>query len=252
MCAGLCFLFLFAERENRLRWTIIIITSALKGWICVLKNRHSKKSANAENSGSDIYAFHFSALAATKIDSIAFKALDTFEKAKKMRPWRSSWPQAQMALLVDFCCAKVTLSVPLACPPYTALDHEFLSSRSHQGPSGLNWWLILHMTVFQFHVDPPEWIFRKSEVMYICHELWHKSSPGTSWSSSLSLNGEMEEHGRRWKAIRATLLSETEKELKMPKCQLSCVLNNIYENIWSTVSAPLALSHMKICCTLQK
>lgn len=57
-----------------------------------------------------------------------------------------------------------------------------------------------------------------------------------------SICGEMEEHGRRLKALRPTLLSEAEKELKMPKYQLSRVLNNIYENLCGTVSA---LSHME-------
>lgn len=56
-----------------------------------------------------------------------------------------------------------------------------------------------------------------------------------------SVYGEMEEHGRQ-KALRPTLLSEAEKEIKMPKYQLSCVRNNIYENLCGTVSA---LSHME-------
>lgn len=36
-----------------------------------------------ENSASDIYAFHFSALVAKKIDSTAFKALDILKKRKE-------------------------------------------------------------------------------------------------------------------------------------------------------------------------
>lgn len=69
---------------------------------------------------------------------------------------------------------------------------------------------------------------------------------------SESVYGEMQEHGGRWKASRATLLSEAEKELKVPKHQLSCALNNIYENLWGNVSPFLVLSHMEYCCTLQK
>lgn len=171
-----------------------------------------------------------------------------------MRLWRPSWAQAQMVLFLGFFSAKVTLSVPLSCPPYTALDHGFMSSGSHQGPSGLNWWLILHMTVFRFHVDPPEQIFRKDEIMYSMPRAVAQEQSRVVLEAEVlhCLNGEMEEHGRRWKAIRASLLSEAKKELKMPKYQLSCVLNNIYENIWGSASPLLALSHMENCCTLQK
>lgn len=172
-----------------------------------------------------------------------------------MRPWRPSWAQAQMVLFLRFYHAEVTLSVPLACPPYTALDNGFLSSGSHQGPSGLNWWLILHMTVFQFHFHPAEQIFRRGEVMYSMSRAVAQEQSREKlkfFIKSESVYGAMEESGRRWKSIRAPLLSEAEKELKIPKYRQSCVFNNICENLWGSVSPLLALSHMEYCCTLQK
>lgn len=45
-------------------------------------------------------------------------------------------------------------------------------------------------------------------------------------------------------SIKAILLSKTEKELKIPKSQLSFALNNISENLWGSVSSPFSsVSH---------
>lgn len=59
-------------------------------------------------------------------------------------------------------------------------------------------------------------------------------------SKSASAYGEMEEP----LSIKATLLSETEKDLKIPESQLSFTLRNIYGTLWGSVSCPFSsVSH---------
>jgi len=67
-------------------------------------------------------------------------------------------------------------------------------------------------------------------------------------SKSESVCGEMEEP----LTIKATLLSKTEKELEIPKSQLSFALNNIYEDLWGSVSPPFSsVSHGILSCSAE-
>lgn len=59
-------------------------------------------------------------------------------------------------------------------------------------------------------------------------------------SKSVSAYREMEEP----LSIKATFLSETEKELKIPESQLSFALHNTYGTLWGSVSPPFnSVSH---------